>query len=379
MKKKILLFAGTRPEIVKLAPVLEALRSSDSLEGVLCVTGQHSTMLEQALEAFDIRPALNLHVMSENQSLEELTAKIVTGVSKAIKGLDPAAVLVHGDTTTTMASALAAAYHKKPIGHVEAGLRTHDITAPFPEEINRQVVSRISNWNFAPTELARENLIREGVKLESIFVTGNTVVDALRIINSKIDSDPQLRETLASRLSDNLGGWEAGTKFILFTAHRRENFGQGIENLCIFLLKLVERNPGLQVLFPVHPNPNVSNHVRSRLSSTQNIRLIEPLDYMDLVFTLSKCDLVITDSGGIQEEAVSMGKHVLVTRDLTERGEGSLTGFMHLVGTEPNALLELAENLLIHGPELVNEFAGNPYGDGHAAQKIVKTLEQALG
>ena len=379
MKKKILLFAGTRPEIVKLAPVLEALGSSNSLEGMLCVTGQHSTMLEQALEAFDIRPALNLHVMSENQSLEELTAKIVTGVSKAIKELDPAAVLVHGDTTTTMASALAAAYHKKPIGHVEAGLRTHDITAPFPEEINRQVVSRISNWNFAPTELARENLIREGINPEAIFVTGNTVVDSLRIMNSKIDSDPQLRETLASRLSDNLGGWEAGTKFILFTAHRRENFGQGIENLCIFLLKLVERNPGLQVLFPVHPNPNVSNHVRSRLSLTQNIRLIEPLDYMDLVFTLSKCDLVITDSGGIQEEAVSLGKHVLVTRDLTERGEGNSTGFMHLVGTEPNALLELAENLLIHGPEKVNEFAGNPYGDGHAAQKIVKTLELALG
>jgi UDP-N-acetylglucosamine 2-epimerase len=379
VKKKILLFAGTRPEIVKLAPVLEALGSSNSLEGMLCVTGQHSTMLEQALEAFDIRPALNLHVMSENQSLEELTAKIVTGVSKAIKELDPAAVLVHGDTTTTMASALAAAYHKKPIGHVEAGLRTHDITAPFPEEINRQVVSRISNWNFAPTELARENLIREGINPEAIFVTGNTVVDSLRIMNSKIDSDPQLRETLASRLSDNLGGWEAGTKFILFTAHRRENFGQGIENLCIFLLKLVERNPGLQVLFPVHPNPNVSNHVRSRLSLTQNIRLIEPLDYMDLVFTLSKCDLVITDSGGIQEEAVSLGKHVLVTRDLTERGEGNSTGFMHLVGTEPNALLELAENLLIHGPEKVNEFAGNPYGDGHAAQKIVKTLELALG
>ena len=379
MKKKILLFAGTRPEIVKLAPVLEALGNSDALEGMLCVTGQHSTMLEQALEAFDLNPSLNLQVMSENQSLEELTARIVTGVSRVIKELDPAAVLVHGDTTTTMASALAAAYNKKPIGHVEAGLRTHDITAPFPEEINRQVVSRISNWNFAPTELARENLIREGVNLESIFVTGNTVVDALRIMNSKIDSDPQLRETLASRLSDNLGGWESGTKLILFTAHRRENFGQGIENLCIFLLKLMERNPGVKILFPVHPNPNVSNHVRSRLSSTQNIRLIGPLDYMDLVFTLNKCDLVITDSGGIQEEAVSMGKHVIVTRELTERGEGSSTGFMHLVGTEPIALLELAENLLSQGPELVSEFEENPYGDGHAAQKIIKALELALG
>ena len=379
MKKKILVLAGTRPEIVKLAPVLEALESSDSLEGVLCVTGQHSTMLEQALEAFDIKPARNLQVMSENQSLEDLTAKIVTGVSKVIKDLDPAAVLVHGDTTTTMASALAAAYNKKPIGHVEAGLRTHDITAPFPEEINRQVVSRISNWNFAPTELARENLIREGINPESIFVTGNTVVDALRIMNSKIDSDTQLRNTLNLRLSDNLGGWQTGTKFILFTAHRRENFGEGIENLCIFLLQLVERNPGFKVLFPVHPNPNVSNHVRSRLSSTQNIRLIEPLDYMDLVFALKISDLVITDSGGIQEEAVSLGKHVLVTRELTERGEGSSTGFMHLVGTEPNALLELAENLIIQAPKLVSEFAENPYGDGHAAQKIVKTLELELG
>lgn len=379
MKKKILLFAGTRPEIVKLAPVLEALGGSDTLEGMLCVTGQHSTMLEQALEAFDIKPALNLQVMSENQTLEELTAKIVTGASNVVRELNPAAVLVHGDTTTTLASALAAAYNKKPIGHVEAGLRTHDITAPFPEEINRQVVSRISNWSFAPTELARANLIREGINPESIFVTGNTVVDALRIMNSKIDSDPQLRETLASRLSYNLGGREAGTKFILFTAHRRENFGEGIENLCTFLLKLSVRHPELQVIFPVHPNPNVSNHVKSRLSSTQNIRLIEPLDYMDLVFTLNKCDLVITDSGGIQEEAVSMGKHVLVTRELTERGEGSSTGFMHLVGTEPNALLELAENLLIQGPQLVNELAESPYGDGHAAQKILKTLELALG
>jgi UDP-N-acetylglucosamine 2-epimerase len=378
VKKRILLLAGTRPEIVKLAPVLEALGSSGSLEGMLCVTGQHSTMLEQALEAFGIKPELNLQVMSENQSLEELTAKIVTGVSKVIKELDPAAVLVHGDTTTTMASALAAAYNKKPIGHVEAGLRTHDITAPFPEEINRQIVSRISNWNFAPTQLARENLIREGIAKESIYVTGNTVVDALRIMNSRIDSDLQLRDTLNLRLSDNLGGWETGTKFILFTAHRRENFGEGIENLCIFLLQLADRNPALQVLFPVHPNPNVSKHVKSRLSLTPNIRLIEPLDYMDLVFTLNKCDLVITDSGGIQEEAVSIGKHVLVTRELTERGEGSSTGFMHLVGTEPNALLELTENLLFKSREMTTAFAHNPYGNGHAAQEIVKTLELAL-
>lgn len=379
MKKKILVLAGTRPEIVKLAPVLEGLSASESLEGILCVTGQHSTMLDQALEAFALRPALNLEVMTENQSLEELTARIVTGVSRVIKELDPDAVLVHGDTTTTLASALAAAYNKKPIGHIEAGLRTRDIASPFPEEINRQIVSRITKWNFAPTEFARENLIREGVNPDSIFVTGNTVVDALRIMNSKIDSDPQLREILTSRLSQNLGGWKPGTKFVLFTTHRRENFGEGIENLCTFLLKLVQRHPELQVLFPVHPNPNVSEHVKSLLSSSPSIHLVEPLDYMDLVFTLSSCALVITDSGGIQEEAVSLGKHVLVTRELTERGEGNSTGLMHLVGTDPDTLLEITEKLIAQDGGVVIGFPKNPYGDGHAAQKIIKTLELAFG
>jgi UDP-N-acetylglucosamine 2-epimerase len=336
-------------------------------------------MLDQALEAFALRPALNLEVMTENQSLEELTARIVTGVSRAIKELNPDAVLVHGDTTTTLASALAAAYNKKPIGHVEAGLRTNDIASPFPEEINRQIVSRITKWNFAPTEFARENLIREGVNPGSIFVTGNTVVDALRIVNSKIDSDPQLLEILTSRLSHNLGEWKPGTKFVLFTAHRRENFGEGIENLCTFLLKLVQRHPELQVLFPVHPNPNVSEHVKSLLSSSPRIHLVEPLDYMDLVFTLSNCDLVVTDSGGIQEEAVSLGKHVLVTRELTERGEGNSTGLMHLVGTDPDTLLELTERLIAQDGGAVTGVPKNPYGDGHAAQKIVKTLELAFG
>jgi UDP-N-acetylglucosamine 2-epimerase (hydrolysing) len=379
VKKKILVLAGTRPEIVKLAPVLEGLSASESLEGILCVTGQHSTMLDQALEAFALRPALNLEVMTENQSLEELTARIVTGVSRAIKQLNPDAVLVHGDTTTTMASALAAAYNKKPIGHIEAGLRTNDIASPFPEEINRQIVSRITTWNFAPTEFARENLIREGVNPDSIFVTGNTVVDALRIVNSKIDSDPQLREILTSRLSHNLGGWKPGTKFILFTAHRRENFGEGIKNLCTFLLKLVQRHPELKVLFPVHPNPNVSEPVKSLLSSSPNIHLVEPLDYMDLVFTLSNCDLVVTDSGGIQEEAVSLGKHVLVTRELTERGEGNSTGLMHLVGTNPDTLLELTEKLISQDGGVVTGVPKNPYGDGHAAKKIIKTLELAFG
>lgn len=379
MKKKILVLAGTRPEIVKLAPVLEGLSASESLEGILCVTGQHSTMLDQALAAFAIRPALNLEVMTENQSLEELTAKIVTGVSRVIKELDPAAVLVHGDTTTTMASALSAAYNKKPIGHIEAGLRTHDIASPFPEEINRQIVSRITKWNFAPTEGARENLIREGVNPESIFVTGNTVVDALRIMNSKIDSDSHLRELLTSRLSQNLGGWQPGTRFLLFTAHRRENFGEGIENLCNFLRELVKRQPEMKILFPVHPNPNVSNHVKSLLSSSPNIHLVEPLDYIDVVFALRNCDLVITDSGGIQEETVSVGKHVIVTRNLTERAEGNSTGLMHLVGTEPDTLLELTEKLIARDSSAVKESQISPYGDGHAATRIIEALELALG
>lgn len=378
MKKKILVLAGTRPEIVKLAPIMEGLSASESLEGILCVTGQHSTMLEQALEAFALKPALNLEVMTENQSLEELTAKIVTGVSGLIKELDPDAVLVHGDTTTTMASALSAAYNKKPIGHIEAGLRTYDIASPFPEEINRQIVSRITTWNFAPTEFARENLIREGVNADSIFVTGNTVVDALRIMNSKIDSDPQLRELLTSRLSHNLGGWKPSTKFVLFTAHRRENFGEGIKKLCSFLLKFTQRHPELRVLFPVHPNPNVSEHVKSLLSSSPTIHLVEPLDYMDLVFTLNNCDLVITDSGGIQEEAVSLGKHVIVTRELTERAEGSSTGLLHVAGTNPANLLEICDALIDSPQAQSGAISENPYGDGHAAARIVKRLEKDL-
>lgn len=378
MKKKILLLAGTRPEIVKIAPVLEALSLSESLEGVLCVTGQHSTMLQQALDAFGITPDVNLELMTENQSLEDLTAKIVLGVSGVIKKLNPAAVLVHGDTTTTMASAIAAAYNHKPIGHIEAGLRTHNITSPFPEEINRQIVSRVATWNFAPTESARENLIREGVSSESILVTGNTVVDSLRIANSKLVSDLGLSEHLSARLGKNLGGWKKGDEFILFTAHRRENFGAGIENLCAFLLSLADKHPSLPVLFPVHPNPNVSGQFRARLSATPTIHLIEPLDYMDLIFALGNCKLVITDSGGIQEEAVSLGKHVIVTRELTERAEGNSTGYMHLVGTDPKALLGKAEQLISQPSTATTSEITSPYGDGFASQRIVKFLESVL-
>ena len=378
MKKAILLLAGTRPEIIKIAPVLEALSLSESLEGVLCVTGQHSTILQQALDTFGITPAVNLEVMTVNQSLEDLTAKIVVGVSGVIKELNPAAVLVHGDTTTTMASAIAAAYSHKPVGHIEAGLRTHNIESPFPEEINRQIVSRVATWNFAPTESARENLVREGVATDSILVTGNTVVDSLRMANSKIESDPELSQALSARLSKNLVSWEPGDEFILFTAHRRENFGVGIENLCAFLLSFAEKHPNLPVLFPIHPNPNVNARFRSRLSASPTIHLVEPLDYIDLIFALGNCKLVITDSGGIQEEAVSLGKHVIVTRDLTERAEGNSTGYMHLVGTDPKALVEKAEQL-ISQPLIPRESEiANPYGDGFAGQRIVERLEIAL-
>lgn len=378
MKKTILLLAGTRPEIVKIAPVLEALSLSESLEGVLCVTGQHSTMLQQALDAFGITPAVNLEVMTENQSLEDLTAKIVVGVSSVIKKLNPAAVLVHGDTTTTMASAIAAAYNHKPVGHIEAGLRTHNINSPFPEEINRQIVSRVATWNFAPTESARGNLIREGVSSDSILVTGNTVVDSLRIANAKMVSDMVLADYLSARLGKNLGTWKKGDEFILFTAHRRENFGVGIENLCFFLLSLAEKHPNLPVLFPVHPNPNVSGQFRSRLSACPSIHLIEPLDYMDLIFALWNCKLVITDSGGIQEEGVSLGKHVIVTRELTERAEGNSTGYLHLVGTDPKALLGKAEQLISQPSTATTSEITSPYGDGFAGQRIVKFLESAL-
>ena len=378
MKKKILILAGTRPEIVKIAPVIQELSESKLLEGVLCVTGQHSSMLQQALDAFDLKPEVNLAVMTEKQSLETLTSKIVLGASSLIRDISPSAVLVHGDTTTTMASALAAIYNQIPVGHIEAGLRTHNIASPFPEEINRQIVARLASWNFVPTEVARENLLREGVTDSAIFVTGNTVVDSIRIARAKIDSTPTLSQELRLRLIQRLGGKPMNREFVLFTAHRRENFGKGIDNLCHFLTAFADEYPNLDVLFPVHPNPQVSDEVKVRLATTPSIHLVEPMAYMDLIYALSQSKFVITDSGGIQEEAVSLGKHVVITRELTERGEGASTGLMHLVGTNPANLLEVAHALMGSPEPLAGQVFENPYGDGHAAARIVETLEKAL-
>lgn len=335
-------------------------------------------MLHQALDAFDLHPEVNLEVMTENQSLDSLTSKIILGVSGLIRDLNPSAVLVHGDTTTTMASALAAAYNRMPVGHIEAGLRTHDINSPFPEEINRQIVSRIADWNFAPTEVARTNLLNEGILGSSILVTGNTVVDSLRIVNEKINAQQSLSDNLERCLAASLKSEQSTRSFVLFTAHRRESFGEGIENLCSFIISFVKKYPEIHVLFPVHPNPQVRDKVELRLSSLTTVHLVEPMDYMDLIFALGKSLFVITDSGGIQEEAVSLGKHVIVTRELTERGEGSSTGLMHVAGTNPANLLEICDTLIDSPQAQSGAISENPYGDGHAAARIVERLEKDL-
>ena len=369
---KVMSVFGTRPEAIKMAPVIRAIADSERLEGVVCITAQQREMLDQVLELFAIVPDHDLDIMRHNQSLNDVTARIVQEMQPILEGVQPDLVLVHGDTTTTMATALAAFYSRISVGHVEAGLRTHNIYSPWPEEINRQVTSRITALNFAPTEGARNNLLAEAVAERTIHVTGNTVIDALLATHARIQGDEALRNQLSARF-DFLN---QGSELILVTGHRRESFGQGFQNVCQALSTLAE-NPDYQIVYPVHLNPNVQEPVHALLSGRDNITLIEPVDYLPFVYLMSCARIILTDSGGIQEEAPSLGKPVLVMRDTTERPEAVDEGTVRLVGTDPQVIVDECTRLL-SDREAYQQMARahNPYGDGLAAGRIVAAIGQ---
>ena len=365
----VLSIFGTRPEAIKMAPVLHALTAAGAHSQV-CVTAQHRGMLDQVLELFAITPDIDLDLMQPNQTLEGLTAAVIEGISKVLIDLKPDMVLVHGDTTTTFAAALAAFYQKIPVGHVEAGLRTGDIYAPFPEEVNRRLTDSLTSLHFAPTDGARDNLLAEGHPAERIFVTGNTVIDALLMTTGKIAEDAQL----AARLDNETPYPATDRRMILVTGHRRENFGGGFLDICQALRRLAARDD-VEIVYPVHLNPNVQKPVSDILGGIENVHLLGPLDYLAFVRLMSKAYMVITDSGGIQEEAPSLGKPVLVMREVTERPEAVTAGTVKLVGTEQAKIIAEASALL-DNPEAYKcmSRAHNPYGDGLAGERIAREV-----
>lgn len=368
MSTKILSIFGTRPEAIKMAPVVAALQNAAGIESVVCVTAQHREMLNQVLELFGIVPHHDLQLMRPNQTLSDLTSRCLTGLDAVLALESPDWVLVQGDTTTAMAGALAAFYRKVKVGHVEAGLRSNDKYQPFPEEINRKIVTQIADLNFAPTEVSRDNLIREGIASGQIRVTGNTVIDALQ----------QAASMDFNWDSSALSGIAEDQDTLLVTAHRRENFGEPILNICTALRKLAAKYPDLQVVYPVHPNPNIKDIVYQQLSGLSNVKLCPPLDYLPLVHLMKRSRIVLTDSGGLQEEAPGLGKPVLVLREVTERPEGVAAGTVKLVGTNPDRILDEISHLL----ESTTAYeamarARNPYGDGKAAERIVEALTQS--
>lgn len=368
--RKILTVFGTRPEAIKMAPVVHALAGAPDIESRVCVTAQHREMLDQVLELFSIKPDYDLNLMKPGQDLTDITANVLLGLRPVLKEFKPDLMLVHGDTTTTFAAALAAYYEKIPVGHVEAGLRTGNIYAPWPEEINRRLAGAITTLHFAPTEGAARNLRAEGVKQECIHVTGNTVIDALLEVVSRIKSDT----ALAQKLEGEFPFLDAAKRLILVTGHRRENFGDGFARICKALASLAERKD-VQIVYPMHLNPNVQEPVKRILNGLDNAHLIEPLDYLPFVYLMDRSYLIITDSGGVQEEAPSLGRPVLVMRDTTERPEAIEAGTVKLVGTNMERIVSAASILLDdkQAYEAMSQ-AHNPYGDGKAGQRILSVL-----
>jgi len=380
MKKKILIVFGTRPEAIKMAPVVKAFQADKTnFDTRVCVTAQHREMLDQVLSIFEIVPDYDLNIMKAGQDLYDISARVLLEMRPVLQEFKPNVVLVHGDTTTSSMAALAAFYEQIPVGHVEAGLRTHNIYSPWPEEINRQITGRIATYHFAPTELAKKNLLNENVKPENIFVTGNTVIDALFFALDKIKGSESLQVELKNKIEGfgypNIERLDQNErKLILITGHRRENFGEGFVNMCEAMKEIALKNPQFDLVYPVHLNPNVQKPVHEILGNISNIYLIQPLEYLPFLFLMEKSYLVLTDSGGIQEEAPSLGKPVLVMRDTTERPEAVDAGKVKLVGTDKGLIIEKVN-------ELINNFdkyqtmskAHNPYGDGTASEKIVKT------
>lgn len=377
-KRNIVVVFGTRPEAIKMAPVIKRFQKNpDSVSVTVCVTAQHREMLDQALGVFSIKPDIDLDVMTPGQTLAGVTSKILDGVTKVIAQEKPDAVLVHGDTTTTMATAMASFYCDVPVGHVEAGLRTNNLLSPFPEELNRQITTKLSTWNFVPTEYNRQTLLNEKVDPRTITVTGNTVVDALFWMLQEIDRNPLKRERIYNSLSKQLLFDWPNERFVLITGHRRENFGVGLSQICDAIGQLAISNPGVKFVYPVHLNPHVLTPVHAALSEFENVVLIEPLEYEAFVYLLKHCAIVLSDSGGIQEEAPSLGKPVLVMRDVTERQEALDAGAVRLVGTDPTAIVS-GINDLLNNEESYRTMADakNPYGDGTASDKIYEVMKE---
>ena len=393
--KKIMLVFGTRPEAIKMAPLaIELKQRKEDFETIVCVTGQHREMLDQVLRIFDIKPEYDLNIMKQGQDLYDITARVLTGMRDILKEAKPDVVLVHGDTTTSTAAALAAFYQQIPVGHVEAGLRTHNIYSPWPEEMNRQLTGRIATYNFAPTPLSRQNLLDEGVDDDKITVTGNTVIDALHIVVQKLKDDSKLRRQVVdtllncgydvSRLNeiDN----RKSRRLVLITGHRRENFGEGFIRMVTAMKDLAVKYPDVDFVYPMHLNPNVRKPIhevfgeivnsKSVNSKWGNFFFIEPLQYLEFVYLMEKSTIVLTDSGGIQEEAPSLGKPVLVMRDTTERPEAVTAGTVKLVGTDYDAIVQSA-SLLLDDEQAYNAMsrAVNPYGDGLASKRIAEKLK----
>lgn len=375
--KKVMLVFGTRPEAIKMAPLVHRLKEQpENFDVQVCVTAQHRQMLDQVLKVFEIIPDIDLDVMRPGQDLFDVTANVLQGMKGVFAKNRPDAVLVHGDTTTTLATAMAGFYAGVPVGHVEAGLRTHNIYAPFPEEFNRQVTSKIARWHFAPTALSRSNLMAESVDEQCITVTGNTVIDALHWVLNRIENDETRQSSLTAQLNQALAfNWKSD-RFVLITGHRRENFGDGFLQICKALSELAHQFEEVQFVYPVHLNPNVQAPVRSILADLANVHLIEPLDYEPFVYLLKHSHIVLTDSGGIQEEAPSLGKPVLVMRDVTERPEAVDAGTVELVGADKDRIVAGVARLL--GDEshyLKMSRAHNPYGDGKSCDRIIGVLQ----
>lgn len=394
MKRKVMLVFGTRPEAIKMAPLVLELKKYNTFETCVCVTGQHREMLDQVLLIFSITPDYDLNIMKPGQDLYDVTSRVLLGMRDVLREVKPDVVLVHGDTTTSTAAALAAFYQQIPVGHVEAGLRTHNIYSPWPEEMNRQLTGRIASYNFSPTELSRSNLLNEGIDAEKITVTGNTVIDALHLVVDKISSDTSLRQELAEVLRQS--GYDINRlndtqrRLVLITGHRRENFGEGFLHICTAIKDLSMKYPNVDFVYPMHLNPNVRRPIAKIFEGNEqltinsqsvnekfpNMFFAEPLEYLSFVYLMEKAYIVLTDSGGIQEEAPGLGKPVLVMRDTTERPEAVAAGTVKLVGTDYDAIVSNVSELLdsLHTYEQMSK-AVNPYGDGKACQRIINVLK----
>ena len=373
MTIKILSVFGTRPEAIKMAPLVHALDNAEGIHAKVCVTAQHREMLDQVLNLFEIKPDYDLNIMEKGQTLFDVTTKILSGLKPVLEEFKPDMVLVHGDTSTTFSTSLASFYLQIPVGHVEAGLRTGNLYSPWPEEGNRKLTGGIAQLHFAPTETSKQNLLNESIAEQGIEITGNTVIDALFLVREKLANDA----SLAGSLAENFPMLDASKKMILVTGHRRESFGGGFERICEALAEIATKHPETQIIYPVHLNPNVREPVNRILKDVNNVYLIEPLEYLPFIYLMLQSHIILTDSGGIQEEAPSLGKPVIVMRDTTERPEAVEAGTVKLVGTDKNKIIAAIESLLTNKEEYEQmSRSHNPYGDGQACERIINKIKQ---